>query len=135
MQERDEIEISTIAEQTEEACLRQVLEVLSPPHRENGILIITGGCCHPQLAAEEAEVEKNVIVAVRGGGSKSAVRKIALADVKKVMGKLDTRITDTIGGLISKQGSAAVLPLVLINGNLAFYGGVPTTDQLARKLT
>lgn len=115
--------------------LDSVKEVISPEEPACGILIISGGCCYAQLKNEEAKLEQNLVEALNGvAGLKANVKLIALSEAKKIMDSLDGGITSRISSLIDKHGSLSALPFILINGAIAFFGGVPTAEQIRRKI-
>jgi len=98
------------------------------------VVILSGSCCSLNLAsidekikvrikelAEKSELEANI-----------AVVTISAAAVGGVVG-VSEEVDEAIRHLIADKGMS-VLPVVLFNGNIAFYGGLASATLIEEKL-
>jgi len=98
------------------------------------VVILSGSCCNPSLAnvddkiqtrvkelAEKSELEVNISVV-----SISAAAFGGVAGVSK-------EVDESIRRLIANKGMS-VLPVVIFNGKVAFYGGLASAVLIEEKL-
>lgn len=96
------------------------------------IVILSGACCIPSLAASDKHMEKNIQEALERSGINAKIRTITLSSV--LQGKDLVEQQGQVNALFQKHG-VKFAPALLIDGKLQFMGGVPTTDQIQTKLT
>jgi len=98
------------------------------------VVILSGSCCNPTLAS----IDDKIQVRIKELAEKSelsvniAVVTISAAAVGGVMG-VSKEVDQSIRHLIADKGMS-VLPVVLFNGNIAFYGGLASAVLIGEKL-
>ena len=98
------------------------------------VVILSGSCCSPNLAS----IDEKIKVRIKELAEKSeleahiAVITISAAAVGGVVG-VSKEVDQSIRHLIADKGMS-VLPVVLFNGNIAFYGGLASATLIAEKL-
>jgi len=98
------------------------------------VIILSGSCCSPNLAS----VDDKIQVRIKELAEKSelsvntAVVTISAAAIGGVVG-VSKEVDQSIRHLIADKGMS-VLPVVLFNGNIAFYGGLASATLIEEKL-
>jgi hypothetical protein len=111
-------------------------EVLQP----DSVSILSASCCDPSSAPKDEELKRNVNAAMEKLNQCEPVcfETItgAQAGIRGLSGKLDTkqqRLVDTVIQLFQTQGMS-VFPMLIVDGRIAYYGGVPTVGMISEKL-
>jgi len=98
------------------------------------VVILSGSCCSPNLASVDDKIQVRIKELAEKCELKVniAVVTISAAAVGGVVG-VSKEVDQSIRGLISDKGMS-VLPVVLFNGNIAFYGGLASATLIEEKL-
>ena len=97
-------------------------------------VILSGTCCNPSLASVDEKIQTRIKdVADKGeiqvNISIVTISAAAFGGIVGVSKDVDT----TIRGLIADKGMS-VLPVVLFDSNIAFYGGLASAVLIEEKL-
>ena len=98
------------------------------------VVILSGSCCNPSLAS----VDEKIHVRIKELADKNelqtniSVVTISAAAFGGVVG-VSKEVDTTIRCLIADKGMS-VLPVVLFNGNIAFYGGLASAALIEERL-
>jgi len=98
------------------------------------IIILSGSCCNPSLASVDDKIQTRINELAKNGKiqvniSVVTISAAAFGGVVGVSKDVDT----TIRGLIADKGMS-VLPVVLFDGDIAFYGGLASATLIEEKL-
>lgn len=97
------------------------------------VIILSGSCCNPALAATDSKVESRIRQIAEEEGLKVMVNTIKISSVAFGGLGMGKENSDAVRSLISSKGMS-VLPIVFINNKIAFYGGMPTADFIREKI-
>jgi hypothetical protein len=111
----------------------KMLQLLAP----GGVGVLSAACCH----AGAKPLDEALLADLRAAGVGTETIKVetiteAQQALPAIMGKLDERqinLVQTITTLFMKNG-LSVFPMLLVDGQLAFYGGSPGKDAIVNKL-
>ena len=97
-------------------------------------IILSGTCCNPSLASVDEKIQTRIKEIAKMGEipvniSVVTISAAALGGIVGVSKDVDT----TIRGLIADKGMS-VLPVVLFNGSVIFYGGLAAATLIEEKL-
>ena len=97
------------------------------------VIILSGSCCSPNLVSVDEKIQARVKMLAEENDLKTnvAVVTISAAAVSGVVG-VNKEVGQSIRRLISDKGMS-VLPVVLFNGNIAFYGGLASAKFINEK--
>lgn len=102
--------------------------------------MVSASCCDSGSQARDEEMMKNVSQAIELVYSNHTVVASTITEVRKQLRALDAtgddaleRFKDALTTLFQGRGLSA-FPLLLIDGRIAFYGGVPTAAAIAEAL-
>jgi len=111
-------------------------EVLQP----TSVSILSASCCDASGLPKEQELKRNVAEAMQRLAHVEPVCietiTAAQSGIRSLAGKLDARqqrLVDTVVHLFQTQG-LSVFPMLVVDGRLAYYGGVPSVDMIVDKL-
>jgi len=98
------------------------------------VVILSGSCCNPSLASVDEKIQKRIKGVAEKGEiqvniSFVTISAAAFGGIAGVSKDVDTLIR----GLITDKGMS-VLPVVLFDGNIAFYGGLASAALIEEKL-
>jgi len=98
------------------------------------VVILSGSCCNPTLANVDEKIQVRIkeLAEKREWSVNTAVVTISAAAVGGVVG-VSKEVDQSIRHLIADKGMS-VLPVVLFNGNIAFYGGLASATLIDEKL-
>jgi hypothetical protein len=98
------------------------------------VVILSGSCCSPNLASVDEKIQVRIKELAEKSELKAniAVVTISAAAVGGVVG-VSKEVDQSIRHLIADKGMS-VLPVVLFNGNIAFYGGLASATLIDEKL-
>lgn len=110
--------------------------ILSP----GNIGYLSASCCNPAAVPDDEELTRNVEQAQERLGLSLELFKETLthaqASLPSTAGSLDEQQKGVVGKvmtLFSTRGLEA-FPMLFIDGDLAFYGGTPTVDQITERM-
>jgi hypothetical protein len=104
------------------------------------VAVVSAACCDAMSTPKDAELAGNLASALErenlqrpvAFGTLTGTRE-QLRDAGSTLDGAGLDFRNQLGALFQTQGLAA-FPLLLIDGRIAFYGGVPSIDAIAEKL-
>lgn len=113
-----------------------LVEVFSFAPGKPSIVVLSGLCCNPMAFNVEDKLKQSVQAALETIGIEAEVRSISITEAQKLagaLGKSHASLVHSIQGIFQAHGLKA-FPALVINGELALYGGAPTPDAVEREL-
>jgi hypothetical protein len=113
--------------------IKQMMEV-------GNIGILSARCCNPAAVAMDEELIQNVKEAMGKTSTELEINFETITTAQKSLRSLAGKLNDSQNTLVDKITSLfqvkglSMFPVLLINGELAFYGGVPTIEMIQEKL-
>jgi hypothetical protein len=95
------------------------------------ITLISMSCCNPALKPQDQQYKRRVEEALAAA---KVTAQIETASATDMMHRMSDTQAKKIMPLFKKHG-AAVAPLMLIDGDIVFYGGVPTLEKLTETIS
>jgi hypothetical protein len=102
--------------------------------------VLSAACCDANSAARDEQLRANLASALQQTGSHHRPVHSTLTLARHQLRQLGTRIDgpaaafrDDLATLFQTHGLAA-FPLLIVDGRIAFYGGVPSTEAIGHKL-
>ena len=98
------------------------------------VVILSGSCCNPRLASIDEKIRARIKeLAIKSEMQANiSVVTISAAAFGGVIG-VSKEVDTSIRSLIANKGMS-VLPVVLFDGNIAFYGGLASAALIEQKL-
>lgn len=107
--------------------------------REN-VGILSASCCDATSAPRDEELKANLLQAMQDAGMERAVvcQTITTAQrhLRELSGTVDgpqKQLIANVTTLFQSHG-LGIFPLLIIHGRVAFYGGVPSVEQIRQRL-
>jgi hypothetical protein len=101
---------------------------------------LSASCCNPAAVPDDEQLTNNVKQAMNGLGLDLELHKETLthaqASLPSAVASLDEQQTGVINKvmtLFSTRGLEA-FPMLFIDGDLAFYGGTPSTEEITQHM-
>lgn len=94
------------------------------------ITILSLACCLPAAATWDQEYLEKINAVLEKTGTEAAIEKVSGLDA--AFGTSNINLSKLVP-LYDKYGTA-VAPVLFIDGELALYGGVPSTDKLTETI-
>jgi hypothetical protein len=101
---------------------------------------LSASCCHPAAAASDEQLLRNVKEAMAELGVEREIHVETLtgaqAGMRSILGHLDLRqsgVVTKVMSLFSTKGLSA-FPILFVNGEIAFYGGIPTKAEIVEHM-
>jgi hypothetical protein len=121
---------------TEHADPEHTRAALSPEH----IGILSASCCDSSAPAKDQQLHTNVSAALQRCGDARAIVVTNITAAQSHLRQLEAepnphqkRLIDTVVALFQTHG-LSIFPVLIINGKVAFYGGVPSTEMICDTL-
>lgn len=111
-------------------------EVFSFAPGKPSVVVLSGLCCNPMSFGVEDKLKQSIQEALEAIGVEAEVRTVSITEAQKLagaLGKSHASLVQSIQGIFQAHGLKA-FPALVINGELALYGGVPTAAALEREL-
>ena len=98
------------------------------------VVILSGACCNPTLAGVDEKIQARVkeVATESEMQVNISIVTISAAAFGGIVG-VTKEVDAFIRRLIADKGMS-VLPVVIFDGNIAFYGGLASTTLIAEKL-
>lgn len=107
---------------------------------KDNIGIISASCCDASAPAKDEALKANVASAMKAAGDTRTVAIETITTAQKYLrssefqvGTSEKVLVESVMALFQSSGMA-IFPLLIVDGKLASYGGVPTVDQIKAKL-
>jgi hypothetical protein len=102
--------------------------------------VLSAACCDASSAARDEQLQANLASALQKTGSRQRPVHSTLTVARHQLRELGTQVDgpvaafrDDLATLFQTRGLAA-FPLLIVDGRIAFYGGVPSTEIIELKL-
>lgn len=104
------------------------------------VAVLSAACCDAMSLPRDEALAANLAAAMAGTTPERPVAFGTLTDTRRqlreagpALGSVALDFRDQLSALFQTQGLAA-FPLLLVDGRVAFYGGVPSVEAIAEKL-
>ena len=104
------------------------------------LVVLSAACCDAMSSPKDDEMALNLAQAMELAGGNYTIALTTLTDTQKqlrahgaALEGIASTFRDQLSSLFQTQGLAA-FPLLLVDGQLAFYGGVPSPQAIAHRL-
>lgn len=100
------------------------------------IVILSSTCCNPMAIPGEKKLFANVNSALSKMQLQIEPQKLSILKAQSSMKSIETTHKDLVNkimGIFQSKGIQG-FPAVIINGKIAFYGGVPGEDEILAKI-
>jgi len=111
-------------------------ELLTGVEGKPSIVILSASCCNPLAIPGDEKLKKNVTEALSNLGIDAEIHLLTITSAQASMGSLPAQFKELgnkLMGLFQSRGIGA-FPALIINGELALYGGVPEVQLIQEKL-
>ena len=92
-------------------------------------IILSGACCNPGLSGLDEKIQARINEVAAKIQVQSNISVIPISTAAFGGLGLSKEIDETIRGLIAAKGMS-ILPVVILNGKIAFYGGLASSDMI-----
>lgn len=108
---------------------------------KGSVAVVSAACCDAMSTPKDEELAANLSSALESTnlqrpvafGTLTGTRQ-QLRDAGSALDSVALDFRDQLSALFQTEGLAA-FPLLLVDGRVAFYGGVPSVEAIAEKLT
>ena len=105
------------------------------------LVVLSAACCDAMSSPKDDELAVNLAQAMELAGNNYTSALATLTDTQKqlrahgaALDDVASTFRDQLNSVFQTQGLAA-FPLLLVDGQLAFYGGVPSPQAIAQRLS
>lgn len=107
---------------------------------KNNIGVLSASCCDTTAGPKDEGLKKNLADAMAKVGDKRAVIVETITTAQQQMRELEAagdpaqkQLIQSVVALFQQNG-LAIFPLLIINGRVAYYGGVPSAEMIEERL-
>lgn len=107
---------------------------------KNNIGILSAACCDSTAGSKDEGLKKNLLDAMERAGDKRAVIVETITSAQKHMRTLESeadasqkQLIQNVVALFQANG-LGIFPLLIVNGRVAYYGGVPSAEMILERL-
>lgn len=107
---------------------------------KNNIGVLSAACCDSTAGPKDESLKKNLLDAMAKSGDKRAVIIETITSAQKHMRTLESaadagqkQLIQSVVALFQANG-LAIFPLLIIDGRVAYYGGVPSAEAISERL-
>jgi hypothetical protein len=107
---------------------------------KQNIGILSAACCDATAARKDEQLKSNLLQAMQGAGDDRAVVvetiTAAQRNMRQIENQADAQQKRLIANVVQlfQSNGLSVFPILIINGRVACYGGVPSVELIRRKL-
>ena len=107
---------------------------------KNNIGILSASCCDSTAGPKDEGLKKNLLDAMKNSGDKRTVVVETITAAQQHMRALESQADTSQKQLIQnvvalfQANGLAIFPLLIINGRVAYYGGVPSAEMIQQRL-
>lgn len=113
------------------------LDEMLKPH---SVSILSASCCDASAAPKEQALKRNVAEAMRRLKQQGSIHIETITGAQKGLRNLagelasdQRRLVETVTQLFQTEG-LTVFPMLIVDGRVVYYGGVPSVDMIEEKL-
>jgi len=103
--------------------------------------LLSAACCVPGASSnDEALLQNFQNVLKETGQDNESIRIISITDARKVLPTMQNDLTPSGRRLVAQiqqlvaQNGFGIFPILILNGRIAYFGGVPSTEMIREKL-
>ena len=97
------------------------------------VIILSGSCCNPQLAALDEKVQTRVKEIADNKQLQANISVVPISSATFGSIGVSKEVDKTVRELIATKGMS-VLPIVFFDGSIAFYGGLASVKLIEEKM-
>lgn len=115
-------------------------EILKSIMQPGGVGVISAKCCNPESAGDDQKLLKLLQDTVDKCGLEQQVNLETITIAQKSLRTLSRELTDKNKNLVDKitalfnTKGLGIFPLTIIDGDIEFYGGIPTEEMIFEKI-
>lgn len=106
----------------------------------NNVGILSAACCDSTAGPKDEGLKQNLLKAMEQAGDQRAVIVETITSAQQHMRTLESQadagqkqLIQNVVALFQANG-LSIFPLLIVNGRVAFYGGVPSVEMIQEKL-
>lgn len=107
---------------------------------KNNVGILSAACCDSTAAPKDEGLKQNLLKAMEQAGDQRAVIVETITSAQQHMRTLESQadagqkqlIQDVVA--LFQANGLSIFPLLIVNGRVACYGGVPSVEMIQEKL-
>ena len=107
---------------------------------KNNIGILSAACCDSTAGPKDEGLKSNLLQAMEKSGDQRAVVVETITSAQQHMRSLEAladasqkQLIQNVVALFQANG-LSIFPLLIINGRVAYYGGVPSAEMIVERL-
>lgn len=111
-------------------------EILQNDRNKYSIVILSSLCCNPLTYPAEVKLKDNIKKALTLTNNEADVNVVSISEAQAHLKSVNNRfkpLVENIQSIFQTKGLKA-FPALIINGEIAFYGGVPSVEMIITKL-
>lgn len=115
-------------------------EILKTIIAPGSIGVISAKCCNPASSAEDQRLIEVLEASIKKCGIEKTVNLETITVAQKSLRSLSNELTDKNKALVNKitalfnTKGLNIFPITIIDGDIEFYGGVPSEEMVIKKL-
>lgn len=99
----------------------------------HSVIILSGSCCNPHLAAADELIKADVSGIANELGTDVVVRVVGVSSLLLGGTGMGAALDDEVRRILRERGFGA-LPIVVVDGAISFWGQRPTAESLKARL-
>ena len=107
---------------------------------KDGVGILSAACCDSTAGAKDEGLRRNLLKAMEQAGDSRAVTMETITSAQRHMRALESeadagqkQLIQSVVALFQAHG-LSIFPLLIVDGSVATYGGVPSVELIKEKL-
>ena len=107
---------------------------------KNNVGILSAACCDSTAGPKDEGLKQNLLKAMEQAGDQRAVIVETITSAQRHMRTLESQadagqkqLIQNVVALFQANG-LSIFPLLVVNGRVAYYGGVPSVEMIQEKL-
>jgi hypothetical protein len=107
---------------------------------KNNVGILSAACCDSTAGPKDEGLKQNLLKAMEQAGDQRAVIVETITSAQQHMRTLESQadagqkqLIQNVVALFQANG-LSIFPLLIVNGRVAYYGGVPSVEMIQEKL-
>lgn len=107
---------------------------------KNNVGILSAACCDSTAGPKDEDLKQNLLKAMEQAGDQRAVIVETITSAQQHMRTLESQADASQKQLIQnvvalfQANGLSIFPLLIVNGRVAYYGGVPSVEMIQEKL-
>lgn len=107
---------------------------------ESNVGILSAACCDATAAPKDEALKRNLLEAMEQAGDRRAVIVETITSAQRHMRTIQAQADDGQKQLVQsvvalfQANGLSIFPLLIVDGRVAFYGGVPSVEMIRERL-